>query len=410
MNDEFMKTHTDTEIENEIQTEDLKDAETAETEEVPAAEDASEGLAENAADVISDIPESTDAIEVCDTVEEKKFDTKGARKVFCRIGVALFVVFVLMFSVAQISMLLLPDTLVNQGWFIYLVSFVSMYVIAFPIGYLIICGIKRTKPDRTIENKMNFPTFARLFVSAACIMHFGAIIGNFYTMIFSFMKWTVFKLPESYYESAVTQTDTLSIIVQIIFVAVIAPIFEELIFRKAIIDRTKRFGYTPAVVFSGFLFGIFHGNFGQFFFAAMVGFLFGYVYVRTGKIRYTILLHAAVNIFSGVVPLVLSSLIDVDILNEMMTMTDTAEIIKAFISFMASSLIPFIMLMAHEMVYTVLAIVGLIFLIKDCRRYKAGLLKADPPMPVGTMNRTLFVNVGIILFVCGMLIEFIMSL
>ena len=46
---------------------------------------------------------------------------------------------------------------------------------------------------------------------------------------------------------------------------------------------------------SGVMFGLFHGNLNQFVYAAALGAFFAFIYVRTGKIRYTMILHAMVN-------------------------------------------------------------------------------------------------------------------
>ena len=86
-----------------------------------------------------------------------------------------------------------------------------------------------------------------------------------------------------------------TLIERILVTAVLAPVFEELIFRKLLIDRTIKYGQTLSILLSGLLFGLFHGNFQQFFFATLIGMLFALVYIRTGRIIYSILLHAAMN-------------------------------------------------------------------------------------------------------------------
>ena len=52
---------------------------------------------------------------------------------------------------------------------------------------------------------------------------------------------------------------------------------------------------------SAVCFGLLHQNFFQFFYALGLGLLMGYLYVRTGKLRYTILLHAIINFMGGVI-------------------------------------------------------------------------------------------------------------
>ena len=43
------------------------------------------------------------------------------------------------------------------------------------------------------------------------------------------------------------------------------------------------------------LFGAIHGNFSQFFYTLFVGIVFGWIYVYSGKLRYSIILHMLFN-------------------------------------------------------------------------------------------------------------------
>lgn len=91
----------------------------------------------------------------------------------------------------------------------------------------------------------------------------------------------------------------------VIAFVVLAPVFEELVFRKVIVDRVLPFGEWPAILFSGITFGLFHGNLTQFFYAALLGMVLAYVYIRTGNVLYTIGLHACINFLGGVLPLLI---------------------------------------------------------------------------------------------------------
>ncbi len=89
-------------------------------------------------------------------------------------------------------------------------------------------------------------------------------------------------------------------ILAMIMVAVLAPIFEELVFRKLIIDRTRRYGEWIAILYSSLAFGLFHCNLYQIFYAFVIGILLGYVYVRTGNIILTIIMHMSLNATSSI--------------------------------------------------------------------------------------------------------------
>ena len=86
----------------------------------------------------------------------------------------------------------------------------------------------------------------------------------------------------------------------------IAPIMEELIFRKILLYKLRRFGDKPAILMTGVAFGLFHMNLQQFVYASVLGFLFAYLTIRTNTIRYAVILHMIINsIGIGVAPYVL---------------------------------------------------------------------------------------------------------
>ncbi len=91
-----------------------------------------------------------------------------------------------------------------------------------------------------------------------------------------------------------------STLLRILVVGIGAPVFEELIFRKFLIDRTIKHGMFLAVFLSGIMFGLFHGNFQQFFFATFIGWFFAYIYAKTGRIWITILLHMVINMTTSI--------------------------------------------------------------------------------------------------------------
>jgi hypothetical protein len=92
-----------------------------------------------------------------------------------------------------------------------------------------------------------------------------------------------------------------SIWTNLVFVVVLGPIAEELFFRKMLITRILPFGEKPAIILSGLAFGLYHGNFTQFFYAFGLGLAFGYIYLKTGKLIYSVILHIFVNFLGSIV-------------------------------------------------------------------------------------------------------------
>ena len=92
-----------------------------------------------------------------------------------------------------------------------------------------------------------------------------------------------------------------------LWVGIVAPIAEEMIFRGLIFRRLldeMRLGW--AIGISAFLFGAYHGNVLQFLYAGVLGACFAYCYYRLGSLWAPILLHIGANSWS----VILTSLSD----------------------------------------------------------------------------------------------------
>jgi len=88
---------------------------------------------------------------------------------------------------------------------------------------------------------------------------------------------------------------------------VIAPIFEEFIFRGAVMHILMPYGNGMAIFISAFCFGIYHGNFQQFFFAFVLGIVLGYITIATKSIFCSTVLHAMFNSVSGIIMIFIST-------------------------------------------------------------------------------------------------------
>lgn len=79
---------------------------------------------------------------------------------------------------------------------------------------------------------------------------------------------------------------------------IIAPIFEEIIFRNILLNSLlNKYNSKKSIIISACLFGLIHGNFFQIIFSTIMGLLFGMVYVKNKNIAYTIVLHFCNNMF-----------------------------------------------------------------------------------------------------------------
>jgi membrane protease YdiL (CAAX protease family) len=83
----------------------------------------------------------------------------------------------------------------------------------------------------------------------------------------------------------------------LLYVILLGPILEEIIFRGAILRSLEPFGKNFAIVVSSLLFGLYHMSLFQGIFAFFIGLIFGYCTVRF-SIKWAMLLHIANNAYA----------------------------------------------------------------------------------------------------------------
>ncbi len=148
-------------------------------------------------------------------------------------------------------------------------------------------------PQR-FDTKQTFALIGIVYCIGMGLLYFLSDIGNLIHEILHF----IFTRTDQSMLTDVTESNSLW--VSIFMTCVCAPVFEEFLFRKLLLDRLRAFGEKIAILCSGIAFGLFHQNFMQFFFAAMLGCLFAYVYLKTNRLWSVILLHFMVNAFSTI--------------------------------------------------------------------------------------------------------------
>ncbi|MBR0436215.1 MAG: CPBP family intramembrane metalloprotease [Clostridia bacterium] len=158
-------------------------------------------------------------------------------------------------------------------------------------------------------------------------------------------------------------------LVTLLCASIIAPVAEELFFRKALIDRLSQFHPMDAILLSALLFGLVHSNLTQFLYAFPIGVLFGIIYWRTKNIGYTILLHVFMNTVGGVAPQIMT-----------MFTQGEGESLAAMLGALVSMLFASLMLG--------LVVVGIVFLI----RYRKRFLPIESPLP--RCRKPFYLNVG----------------
>ncbi len=91
-------------------------------------------------------------------------------------------------------------------------------------------------------------------------------------------------------------------ILMLCYSVILAPIGEELVFRGTTLRIFRRvFPFWAANIMQAVLFGIFHGNWLQGFYAGALGLLLGYICEKCGSIYYSMFLHFLFNFWGTVI-------------------------------------------------------------------------------------------------------------
>ena len=216
------------------------------------------------------------------------------KKAFIHIGAALIVQFVVTTLVSWAIYLPLNDPQKLHDFMVTVGPSATLGISYIPrvIGVLAFWLIVRKMPVFKKGGGLGFKNLIQIFL----IMYAVSIsLNTIGTTITAFSPAGKSMELESI-SSIVTTGNIVGIMIPVLF----APVLEELVFRKMILDRTKGYGETTAIVFSALSFGLFHQNLTQILFAFGVGLFLGYVYCKTGKVAITMIMHILINGFSSV--------------------------------------------------------------------------------------------------------------
>ena len=285
------------------------------------------------------------------------------KKTFNRIGLAIFVSMILV-NIVQVIFFgiigVVNQELLSAPWINYVAIAISFYLIGFPVFYLMIKNL----PE---EEKRESKTLGVFEVIKICFMSYSIVyIVNFLTnllmMLIAVIKGSEVTNP------LVNMLEGSNWIWSLIFAGILSPIIEEMMFRGVMLNKLRRYGDKVAIITTAILFGLFHANFSQFFYSVALGIIFAYVALKTGTIKYSIILHIVINIMGSVI---LPAAIG-----------DGSNIVAVGCVGLA--------LLA-------IVIIGLVLLIKN--RKNISLLDGEIKLEKGTAFKTIWVNVGMILYV-----------
>lgn len=320
---------------------------------------------------------------------DQKMEVKAGRKFFSKIGFVYLGSSLAIACVQAVALLIVerffPQWLTDSTSTL-LVSMLVMYLLAMPLMILIvkILDAKVTLP----QHRMSLGQWLLAAIMCYGITYGANLVGTVVTTIIGFLKGSPIE--------NVLDTVLLGSNMWVVglFTVLCAPVYEEFIFRKLLIDRVAVYGEGVAVFLSGLIFGLFHGNLSQFFYTFCLGLFFGFIYVKTGRVRYTIGLHMVVNFLGSVLPMAIMKLAHYDEFMETMLIVQRDVMEGAA---RMQKLLPGMFLLAgYVLVILGTAVAGIVLLIVYRKRFR--LVPGPVNIPKGKGFAVVIVNAGMILF------------
>ena len=216
-----------------------------------------------------------------------------SRRVFSRVGWAMVALMVLQVAgqyLLQLLVVRLAPALLEWEGIFYLLAAAANYLFAFPAALLIL----RTLPTQPRGEKR--PLTGRQGLSL-WLMALGCLyLSNMLTLALMGAFAEGYGAPIPNPLDAVAEQ---GVVYNLVVSCLLAPIAEELCFRRSILNRLRPWGEGFAVCTSALLFALVHGNPYQMLYAFTVGIILGCLYLYTGQVRWTMLLHGGLNLVSA---------------------------------------------------------------------------------------------------------------
>ncbi|NLZ51864.1 MAG: CPBP family intramembrane metalloprotease [Thermoanaerobacteraceae bacterium] len=177
------------------------------------------------------------------------------------------------------------------------VVYIIFFIISF-LGYLMVFKAKK-------RNMIKEVNFIKIRFYKIIVLIFVGVAAN---IVVDFLLNCVvyfFNLENTFLEYSFFIEKILSsnnVVLLLLSTGILAPVLEEIVFRGFIFNELKKnFSVTKAIFIQAFLFGLVHLNLIQGSYAFLLGLFFAYVYLWTGSIWATVILHISINSYTVLV-------------------------------------------------------------------------------------------------------------
>lgn len=276
----------------------------------------------------------------------------------------------------------LSESLASSTTFWIIISAAPILVLFYPVVYL----LTKKMPSHIPEKK---PFKASQVFMFFLITMAAMVIGNFISNILAAL------LTSGQGQNSLVAIASSQEVVPLLYAAVIAPILEELLFRKLLLDKLSVYGEKWAIIFGALCFALFHANLYQLIYTFCMGLILGYVYIKSRKIINTVVIHISVNVIGTVLTPLVAGMINQDALTELRTLSSEGkEIPEALMNSVVPGLVVCIIFL---LIYIAMVIAGIILFFKKRKKFHTEKSEIFPTSKEGVP--TILGNAGMIIFI-----------
>ena len=327
---------------------------------------------------------------------------EDTKRYFSRLGFAVFALtvsvqvfgalFSILYGILAASFPILNDSIILSIADM-LISILCIYGIGLPIFLLVSRALPSAKPIKSGMQPSHF-------LGSFCITVLMSTIGSYIsTVIISMFEVFLGSTPENSLAELATDTN---VWVVLVFAVIIIPILEEILFRKVVCSKLLPLGEGYAIFVSAGVFSLIHGNFYQFAYAFLLGAFFAFIYVKTGKLIYSCILHIFVN-FTGLIlaPAIVNAIdaTELEAILESGSIDPNSPIFSAIY-----------LLMFYSLFSLVMNIIGIFLLSKAFKKKKMTLESGLLPPPKENRFSNFFLSTGVALAIAFFVILFVLTL
>ena len=317
-----------------------------------------------------------------------------ARSYFSRVGFGAFALGVAFcVGATLLSMLasrMLPSDLLSDKLSVAiienLITMLSLYCLAAPI----FCAVTSSLPTmRPFMSGMKFSSFLGGFAICMAAMTLGNYISN---ILLTWFGGIFGSIPSNPLENSISPEDPAMVIITITFIVILAPVLEEFLFRRIICSKLLALGEGYAIFLSGAIFALVHGNLYQIPYAFLVGSFLAFIYIKTGRLVYTILYHMLLNFIGTVIAPWVSATANLE-----ETMDTAVEMLTSFnVDISPEVLTKLLIVSVYSTVIMGLSVLGIVLFFIAKKRKRLALEQGILPPPKKHRVANLFFNGGVV--------------